>query len=292
MVAMPAWPIALCHMSAKYTYKAYLPNEMLRITFKNLKQVSCWWMVSIATAIPTLIFAIVAAVFASGILSFISAGILSILAYANVEILPERRGWMFYPILAGVAIFIIAIIMWFIGILLSINGVFIMRLTGIFCYYNQATLDMGDKRVAGEPAGFWIRYLGYLVDLIVVGIFEFIAFCFFLAIKLLMIEIGIEDLIVTIASVEHFLIYPVIPIVYYVFSESGPGAGTLAKHALGIHVVTNEGKKPISRSQAITRFMVRFAGFFGLLMPFWDPEKRTMHDKSSKTKVVWKPENY
>ena len=50
-------------------------------------------------------------------------------------------------------------------------AVFVMRATGLFSYYFQRDIGLGDRREENVPAGFWVRYLALMFDLLLVVIF-------------------------------------------------------------------------------------------------------------------------
>ncbi len=293
--AAPALPVALSHMSAKYTYKAYLPNEMGRLTFKNFKPVVYWWMLAIGAFLPALLIAIPIGIFFGSVYEGFCNNLLWFVQVCSIPIEEDKRDWMFYLVVAFSGMIFMGIIFIVYGYLLATAGVFVMRTVGLFSYYNQATLEMGDKRVAGQPVGFWIRYLAFMIDLILVSIFMGCAHLGMFMFGMFLDELGVEGMEMSLAGLSK-LLDVVIPLGYWVLAESGPGAGTLGKNSMGMQVVTLEGKKPITRGQAVARYFLRNIGGnflgLGLLMCHWDKEKQTWHDKSSKTRVVWKPENY
>jgi uncharacterized RDD family membrane protein YckC len=86
----------------------------------------------------------------------------------------------------------------------------------------------------------------------------------------------------------------VFSIVYFVFTESGPGRATMGQKALGLTVVYDDLKAPISPGAAFSRYFGRIIGGAllggGFFMCAFDKERKTLHDKISKTRVVWKGE--
>lgn len=296
LFALPTFPIALCHLTGKYTYKAYLPNEMYRILFKNIGAAGYWWVVAISMYLLAIIAAIPIGIFAVDIWAQLTTAIFKVLELAGIDAKEENRGLFYYVVFPLVGMLFLWIFYAIYSFAISFSSIYLMRATGLFCYYNQYKLQMGDKRVAGQPAPFWIRYLAYLIDQTLLGIFIVIlGVCAYLFDKLMVDGIGVDalhDMTITITK----LCMGLMPFVYYVFSESGPGGGTLGKLALGLEVVNKDGKRPITTGEALSRAIMRNVGAaalgLGLAACAWDPEKKTWHDKTTKTRVVWRPENY
>ncbi len=292
LVALPTLPVAVCHMSAKYTYKAYLPNEMFRITFKNLKGVAFLWMLGIGLILPAVAALVPMAIFLEEILGVVQTVIFWVFSMCDIDTKEEARGFFYFVGFPFLALFVVSLTSFILGALIAFPAVMVLRATGLFCYYHQSYLEMGDRRVAMQPCGFWIRYLGYIVDLAVVAIFSGCVFAFFHLFKMFLNELGDFGMEDTVDKIS-MLVRSLLPIVYFTFTESGPGSGTLGMNAVGIQVVDENGKR-IERGPAAIRFIIRSLSFsffgIGLAMCPWDPEKRTLHDKYTKTKVVWRPE--
>ena len=292
LVALPTLPVAVCHMSAKYTYKAYLPNEMFRITFKNLKGVAFLWMLAIGLMLPAIAALVPMAIFLENILDFVQVVIFKIFFWCDIDTKEEARGFFYYVGFPFLALFVVSLTSFVLGALIAFPAVMVLRATGLFCYYHQSYLAMGDRRVAMQPCGFWIRYLAFIVDLVIVAVFVGGVRAASELFKMFLDELGDFEMEATIDKLS-LLVRSLLPLVYFTFTESGPGSGTLGMNAVGIQVVDANGKR-LERGPAAIRFVIRSFSFLffgvGLAMCHWDPEMRTLHDKSTKTKVVWRPE--
>jgi uncharacterized RDD family membrane protein YckC len=79
---------------------------------------------------------------------------------------------------------------------------------------------------------------------------------------------------------------------YWVVQEASPIKSTLGQDGFGLIVLPEDSEAPITYKQANTRFVLRLLSqlLFGLpfLMALTNPERRALHDKLSKTRVVWK----
>ena len=90
-----------------------------------------------------------------------------------------------------------------------------------------------------------------------------------------------------------YILLSVFPFLYYVFSESGPGAATLGKRALGLVVTDMEFDRPVSKGVAIGRFFLRgFTPMAGWVLAAFTAKKQTLHDMATKTLVVHKGEQF
>jgi uncharacterized RDD family membrane protein YckC len=104
------------------------------------------------------------------------------------------------------------------------------------------------------------------------------------------IYLEMEDMISTFNQVGLALT-GLIPVVYFTFTESSPGRGTLGMNALGLMITDMEGNSPIQKGAALTRFFGRLTLIVGAFTMLKDPEKQTIHDKISKTRVIWRKLN-
>jgi len=138
-----------------------------------------------------------------------------------------------------------------------------------------------------EYAGFWIRFLAYLIDGIVIGAIRSIVL---LPLGLSMIEdhpFRSPAWFITHVGEAGFSSF-VITVAYFVFFWTQYGA-TPGKMALKLKVVTPEGN-PITLGQAIGRYFAQIlSGIIlgiGFMMAGWDEEKRSLHDRLAETRVI------
>lgn len=162
---------------------------------------------------------------------------------------------------------------------------------GLFGYYFRDDLELVKEHKANTPAGFWIRYLAYLVDTtVVVCLMSLITTVYGMGLWVLWM-ISESTSMVGALTFPLYIILGVFPFLYYVFSESGPGSATLGKRALGLVVTDIEFNRPISKGIAIARFFMRgVTGMFGWVVAAFTERKQTLHDMATKTVVVHKGE--
>jgi len=124
--------------------------------------------------------------------------------------------------------------------------------------------------VGGETAGFGVRFVAYIIDVIILIIPQMI-------IRLL--------LGVALGSLFGLAIGVAYAVYFWTSSGATPG-----KMAMGLKVVSAETGGLVDMSAAILRYVGYFVsgiplglGFFWVL---WDPEKQAWHDKIAKTRVI------
>jgi uncharacterized RDD family membrane protein YckC/RNA polymerase subunit RPABC4/transcription elongation factor Spt4 len=155
--------------------------------------------------------------------------------------------------------------------------------TARFCY--NCGLDLPSKGVAlpqaaGNPAGFWIRLGAYIIDLIVISLFN----------VLLLSAIGVDlsDWYAGTSTWYDPLITLAIEITYFTVLI-GTWGQTMGKSALGLKVVRPDGSQlsyPRSFGRAIAwyvSFLVVGLGFVAITL---SPRKRAWHDLMVGTQVL------
>lgn len=146
-------------------------------------------------------------------------------------------------------------------------------------------------------AGFWIRFLAYLIDQLVISVVGFV----FMLIGLMMTFGGItsldqfEDpepaLIVGLVGgwIVFGIVYGVAQWLYFAFMESSASRGTLGKMALGLQVIGPTGHT-ISFARATGRYFAKILSslilMVGYIMAGFTPKKQALHDLLADTYVV------
>ena len=141
-------------------------------------------------------------------------------------------------------------------------------------------------------AGFWLRFLAYLIDSVLAGI----VFGIFALLVVAIVGVGYfrtifenmngGDSTIPVALLSLILLASALSIVitwvYYAWMESSPYQGTLGKMALGL-VVTDLQGRPISFARASGRFfakiitgMIPFA--IGYIMAGFTEKRQALHD--------------
>lgn len=131
---------------------------------------------------------------------------------------------------------------------------------------------MAVKRKATKPiyANFWSRLLALIIDLVITGTIQrLIAFSF---------RQPLKDLFSTI------LYFGYAPFMLYRYQA------TLGKMALGLKIVSEDGKKleifQILLREWIGKFLSSIVFFLGFIWVAFDPKKQAWHDKLARTLVV------
>ncbi len=131
-------------------------------------------------------------------------------------------------------------------------------------------------------AGFWIRFLAYFIDSILMSIVNVI---------ILYGVVGIDTLAdpqegVLMTNAINFII----PLLYFTLMQSSSKQATLGKMAVGIKVL-NANSETISFPQAIGRYFSKIVSaiilLIGFIMAGFDSRKQALHDKMAGTFVVY-----
>jgi uncharacterized RDD family membrane protein YckC len=144
--------------------------------------------------------------------------------------------------------------------------------------------------IEGEPAGFWIRFLAYLIDYAIVGIMMAIIWSptFFISFRAAARGES-PGALAMILPFLSFLLSPVVGIGYNLWFPATRGA-TPGKKMLGLRIVREDGEEPLGWGTAFMRLVgYAVSGFIlciGFLMIAFNPEKKGRHDMSAKTRVL------
>ena len=143
-------------------------------------------------------------------------------------------------------------------------------------------------------AGFWIRFVAYLLDSIILGvIIGPIFFLFFApAAGFASFADDPEAIMVFAAGMSGFvLIELVVYLIYFAGMESSKYQATLGKMAIGV-IVTDENGDRVSFARATGRFFSKILSamilYIGFIMAGFDSRKQALHDKIANTFVVYK----
>lgn len=136
-----------------------------------------------------------------------------------------------------------------------------------------------------KPAGFWIRSVAFLIDLILLNLVE-------LTVETVLAQIGglsafTQQVVLGIPLSIAFYVW------YYLFYQVNHQA-TLGKRWLGLRVISTDGSD-FTRGQAALRVFGYLPSLLmvgcGFLMVAFHPDKFAFHDLISRTRVVRMPKS-
>ncbi len=143
-------------------------------------------------------------------------------------------------------------------------------------------------------AGFWRRFIAYLID------YALLTIVIYILAMILGMTAGIgsvaaetdETGILALASVFggfFLMLFILLPWLYYSLLESSAKQGTLGKMALGLRVVDYEGRR-ISFGRATGRYFAKIISglilLIGYIMAGFTAKKQALHDIMASTLVV------
>ena len=152
-----------------------------------------------------------------------------------------------------------------------------------------------------EYAGFWIRFIAYIIDNIIIGFIEFIVvlpilgllgFKVFELSTLRELENADPDILIpVIASAITGLSLTVLLITwfYYALMQSGPRQATVGKMVLNLKVTDIDGGRLTFARASLRYFSKILSGLFmmiGYIMAGFTAKKQALHDMIANTYVV------
>jgi uncharacterized RDD family membrane protein YckC len=143
--------------------------------------------------------------------------------------------------------------------------------------------DATPQPAAVRYAGFWIRFVAYLIDSVVLSIAGSIIGAIF-GVGLAMSGGGERSL-----TAGAYLIGVVVAWLYFALMESSERGATLGKMAVGVRVVTEQGQR-LSFANATGRYFAKFISAIilciGFIMIAFTDRKRGLHDMIAGTLVI------
>ena len=159
-----------------------------------------------------------------------------------------------------------------------------------------------------EKAGFWARFAGLVIDIVVTSLFYVPAYIALLAGPTKIescsldssgnidfdgsVQNGICEVPTsgTIAMAVILGILGFVATLVYIGKLGGGRGQTLGQQALGIRMVDAATAQPIGAGRAIGRYFAMFLSavlcYLGYFWMLWDPQKQTWHDKIVSSVVV------
>jgi uncharacterized RDD family membrane protein YckC len=140
--------------------------------------------------------------------------------------------------------------------------------------------------VGKRYAGFWRRFVAYIIDGVILNIIYWVIF---IIVGLILSSTQSTDigLFLGLTGGLYLLLF-IISLLYYIGLWAWQGA-TPGKMAMGVKIVKADGS-PIGLSRAILRYIGYIISaviiYIGYLMIAWDSKKQGLHDKMAGTIVV------
>ncbi len=154
------------------------------------------------------------------------------------------------------------------------------------------------EEAMGEYAGFWLRFVAYLIDGMILG-GAIVVIC---GLLFLVFYSVIREMPRHLDPSDRWELWPFIIVVYaveclclsgcwlyYAMMESGPHQATVGKRAMGL-IVTDADGYPINFGRATGRFFAKaLSGMtlaIGYIMADFTPKKQALHDMVANTLVL------
>jgi len=303
LLPLICYPVAMSHLASKYAFRAYLPAHMFRITFSNFAPVAWWFLMALGLMLISLGAVIAMGFFWDELYGQFGTGLLKLVEMCGIATAEEERGFLFSLAVIGIAMPLLALMYLVKSVFVCIPMMMLVRANGLLARYNARTLELGFKVVANRPAGFWVRYLAFLIDVCVIGAFYLLLMLGFYGLNWAVssLDMSLETMERTKDSIYWGSMVGAIGIPFlYFLLEGGPTSCTLGMRAIGLTVIQH-GRKRVQSSAVITRAFLRtliivlsiamppFA--FAFAMCGLNSEKQALHDQITKTNVVWRGEN-
>ncbi len=300
LAPMFVFPLAIIHMTSKYSYKAWVLYELLKVFVRNIGATLYGFLIGLLLAAPFIAIAVALTLVGGGINPFTNPHFTGlnerVVSWAFGLIGESTESWMFT--LAIVITNFLMSFVWFAPLLIAAGfpAVFMMRTNGLLGYYNQRSLELVEQMSANTPANFWVRLLAFVVDMMLYPLASFIVT------KEKKAVIVAQLLNVVAMAITYYqgprqaatLVGPVWMIynlwMYFCVQEATTQRTTIGKDGFGLIVVTDKDKQ-MSLAKATARFFAGIANIvtlgIGFVMCAFHPEKKALNDLISKTKVVW-----
>ncbi|REJ71437.1 MAG: hypothetical protein DWQ29_23530, partial [Planctomycetota bacterium] len=305
LFCMLVYPLATVHMTQKYTYKAWIMWELLKIALKNFGPACYFFVVAFVVTLPIAILAIPFAFalmptgnpFSAVPVDFVTGGITSwILELAGESgSHAEAGGWLYRLIIIPLNLIAALILLTPFWMAAAFPLTFIMRVNGLLAHYNRERLGLVNFIKPDTPANFWPRVLAHLIDgclwplasLLTVKEPKALIGAWVLNAITLVCALFLEAMLPFVALLWQFYMYWM----YFAVNESQTTRTTIGKDAFGL-IVSDVNGKQLTLGKASMRVFGRVGcGLtlgLGYLLVAFTPEKRGLHDMLAGTKVTWR----
>lgn len=279
-------PLALIHMTQRYPHKAWLPFDLLRLLGRNFGQVAVLFLTGFVLMLPVIGAAVAIGLFNAAVVGWL----FSLMDKAANSIAGTEPG-LWRDMMRGMVGFLLLwTFFWPVATLAAFPSVFLMRANGSLAHYCRKNLELMMLAPGGQPCGFWVRWLAFLADAVMIGLMLAILWGLVYGLSWVVIYMGLTYFAYVFYVVGLALSFG-IPWFYFAKQESSTVQATLGKRSLGIVVTDLKGKR-IKLRPATIRFVVKLFSIalagIGCVMAAFTPKKQAMHDSVAKTLVVWR----
>ncbi len=294
-----AWPLANVHLVTKYAHPAWIGWELAKLFFRNAGATLYTLLISFVMALPVVGILAALQFAAGGANPFINdhiTGLADRIVSWFADLIGERwveESFMFGAVKAPIMLIFGALMIAPLAILAGFPAIFMMRVNALLAHYRRNTLGVIQKIHPFTPAGFWIRFHAFCVDICLVPLSSFLVTKEKKAVIVgQLINVAIIGMLFRM-SWELVLLYagPVFFIynfwMYFAIQESASPKSTIGKDIFKLIVVTDDNKQ-MSIPQATKRwFMMLVTPLIGALFAAFSADKKTLYDSMSGTKVVF-----
>ncbi|MEX1098499.1 MAG: RDD family protein [Planctomycetales bacterium] len=303
------FPLAQVHMTVRYTYKSWLPVDMLVVFFKNIAPALYWCVMWLVLFLPLVAPAVLlSTVGAESFESFTTETVgrltvwLTGLAGPAPEVEPpgtgpaftvvpvaESPGFLFTLMLGVSWLAAFVAVSAPVAMLAAFPSIFVIRANGLLGHYFRESLDLVHDRHANVPAGFWARYLAFLADgfILLVMLILLRLLCFFLVFAGSTFGADPEATMPILMMYGYGGLAFLIVFLYFAKQESDHAQATMGKYSIGLIVTDLKGER-ISLGTAAMRFFISALAAVAFPLAAFTPKKQAVQDMLTKTLVVWK----
>ncbi|KHD84882.1 RDD family protein [Heyndrickxia ginsengihumi] len=148
-------------------------------------------------------------------------------------------------------------------------------------------------------AGFWRRFVAYLIDMVILSIPLLIITLAVFCIVAVQIDFSTNKVTINqffsigIGYLVIFFVDLILPILYFAWLESSKWQATIGKRVLGLKVIDTKGN-PLTFWRALGRsFAMILSGIFyiGYIIAAFTERKQTLHDMIAGTSVIMDERN-
>jgi hypothetical protein len=305
LLALPflMFPLATIHMTARYTYKAWILWELL-VTFARAAAPCFYWLFQAAVVLGP-VFGLFFAIdqFGGGLNPFsntyvdqwavgFTGWVLGLIGeQANEESMMFILIRIFTELVIGFC-FIAPL-----AYLSAFPALFMMRANALLAHYFQPKLGIMNDMPKNKPATFWVRFLAYQGDLLLVPLASFLVMRDKRAVivgQLINAALVLTWIFRPEAEMMKSLLIFLFGVynhwMYFAVSESGAVKATTVKEAFGLAVQTTKGKQLTLKQATIRWIGTEISALtcgLGFVLCAFPPKKQALQDMISKTEVVW-----